>query len=73
MCYTIFLKKGGHAMKIVSLSIEEFDSFAKKHKLRSFYQSSSYGNIMKKYGFKPLYIGIKNHQGELIGASLILS
>ena len=60
-------------MKIVSLSIEEFDSFAKKHKLRSFYQSSSYGNIMKKYGFKPLYIGIKNHQGELIGASLILS
>ena len=58
-------------MLIKNLNEQEFDSFAKKHKYSSYYQSSSYGYLMSNYGLKPMYLGI--YEGSsLIGASLIL-
>lgn len=59
-------------MKIVHLDEETFDSYASGHKYRSFYQTSHYGNLMKKHGFLVDYLGFLNHQDQLIGASLIL-
>ena len=58
-------------MLIKNINEQEFDSFAKKHKYSSYYQSSSYGYLMSNYGLKPMYLGI--YEGSsLIGASLIL-
>ena len=45
-------------MKICNLEKEQFDSFAKKHKYRNYYQSSTYGSIMAKFNYEVKYIGI---------------
>ena len=66
-------KKGGPNMKIVTLSAEEFDHFADNHKYRNYYQTSAYGNLMRKHGFEVNYLGFKSSDGNLIGASLLLS
>ena len=66
-------KKGGPNMKIVTLSAEEFDHFADNHKYRNYYQTSAYGNLMSKHGFGVNYLGFKGSDGNLIGASLLLS
>ena len=60
-------------MKIVTLSAEEFDHFADNHKYRNYYQTSAYGNLMRKHGFEVNYLGFKSSDGNLIGASLLLS
>lgn len=58
-------------MRIVTLSEQEFDSYSSNHKYTSYYQSSSYGNLMNDHGLKPMYLGF--YEGaELVGASLIL-
>ncbi len=59
-------------MKIITLKENEFDSFAYKHKYSSFYQTSSYGKTMKDSGFNIHYLGIKDENGFLIGASLLV-
>jgi len=59
-------------MNIIHLSESEFDRYAKNHKYRTFYQTSSYGNLMEKCGFKVDYLGFKNNQEELVGATLLL-
>lgn len=59
-------------MKIVNLKKEEFESFAETHPLKNFYQTTSYGNVMKNFGFESTYIGFVE-AGSLIGASLVLN
>ncbi len=59
-------------MKIVKLSPEQFDNFSSNHPLHTYYQSSSYGNLMSLDGFTPYYYGFLNDQNALIGASLVL-
>ena len=59
-------------MKIITLEEKEFDKYALKHKYRSYYQSSSYGKIMKKFGYDIHYLGIIDEMENLIGASLLL-
>ncbi len=59
-------------MKIVKLSPEQFDNFSSNHPLHTYYQSSSYGNLMSLDGFTPHYYGFINEQNALIGASLVL-
>lgn len=59
-------------MKIVKLSPEQFDNFSSNHPLRTYYQTSNYGNLMNLDGFEPHYYGFINDQNILIGASLIL-
>ncbi|MGN1000814.1 MAG: lipid II:glycine glycyltransferase FemX [Bacilli bacterium] len=58
-------------MKIVNLKYSEFEQFARNHPLRNYYQSVAYGTLMTNFGFKASYIGFV-HNGNLIGASLIL-
>ena len=59
-------------MKIVTISPEQFDKYAKRHRYRNYYQSSAYGNTMIKFGFNVHYLGITDDSNTLIGASLII-
>lgn len=59
-------------MKIIDIEKEQFDSFTRKHKYRSFYQTSIYARIMPKFGYEVSYIGIYDDSESLIGASVLL-
>lgn len=59
-------------MKIVRLKSDEFENLVSKHQLDNFYQTTNYGNLMEKFGFKAEYIGFVDN-GYLVGGSLILS
>lgn len=59
-------------MRIITLEPYQFDTFTKNHKYSNYYQTSSYGNTMSKNGFNIHYLGIKNDNDTLIGASLIV-
>ena len=59
-------------MKIVTISPEQFDRYAKTHRYRNYYQTSVYGNTMIKFGFNVHFLGITDDTNTLIGASLII-
>lgn len=59
-------------MKIVKLNSAQFDKFASTHRYRNYFQSSMYGNLMSKFGYRSQYLGIVNDQNKLIGATLII-
>ena len=59
-------------MKIVTISPEQFDKYAKNHRYRNYYQTSAYGNTMRKFGFNVHYLGITDDSNVLIGASLLI-
>lgn len=44
-------------MVIKEISKSEFDSFSKNHVLGSFFQSSTYGTLLGKYGYTDMYVG----------------
>ncbi len=58
-------------MILKQIEQDVFDEFSKKHVLRSFYQTSAYGQLMSKNGYTAIYIGGYDNS-ELIAASLIL-
>lgn len=59
-------------MRIVTLEPFQFDTFANNHKYSNYYQTSSYGKTMSENGFNIHYLGIKDDNNNLIGASLIV-
>lgn len=59
-------------MTIKVLEKHEFDQFSNIHPYRSFYQTSSYGNLMERFHFSTLYLGFYNNSDILVGATLIL-
>ncbi|MFA5602557.1 MAG: peptidoglycan bridge formation glycyltransferase FemA/FemB family protein [Bacilli bacterium] len=59
-------------MKIIELTKKEFDNYAIIHPNRSFYQTSSYGDLISKHGFKAVYIGLIDDNQTIKAASLIL-
>lgn len=59
-------------MKIITLTKDRFNDFALNHPYASFYQTSSYGDVMSHFGFIPNYLGFLDDAGNLVGASLIL-
>lgn len=59
-------------MKIVTIDKSQFDSFAKNHKYRNYYQTSKYGDVMDKFNYEVRYIGIYDNSETIIGASLLL-
>ena len=59
-------------MKIITLTEEEFDKFASKHKYRNYYQTSSYAKIKKTDGYDYHFIGFTNNSNDLIGATLLI-
>ena len=59
-------------MKVVTLKPDQFDNYAKNHRYRSYYQSSTYANVMMKFGYSAQYLGVVNDNNKLIGATLII-
>lgn len=59
-------------MKINTIEKEQFDAFAKKHKYRNYYQTSTYASIMSNFNYEISYIGIYNEEDKLVGASVLL-
>ena len=59
-------------MKIVELTIQRFDEFAKNHPLRNYCQSSLYARYMGEQGYSYDYVGYEDDSGNLVAASLIL-
>lgn len=59
-------------MKIVTLNSEQFDNYAKQHRYRNYFQTSSYANVMSNFGYSTHFLGIINNQNKLIGATLLL-
>ncbi len=59
-------------MKVITLQPEQFESFAKEHKYRSYYQTTKYGLTMAKFGFNVHYLGFLDDNERLFGASLVL-
>lgn len=60
-------------MKLVELSIREFENFAYNHPLRSYAQTVNYAKVMGEIGFSYDYIGYKDDIDNIIAASLILT
>lgn len=59
-------------MKIRTLSIFEFDDYAKKHPLGSYHQTSSYAMLMSENGYEYDLLGFVDDNGNIKAASLIL-
>ncbi len=59
-------------MRIVTITPEQFDRYASRHRYRNYYQSSAYGKTMRKFGFNIHFLGITDDSNTLIGASLII-
>ena len=59
-------------MKIVKLNAAQFDKYTSNHRYRNYYQTSMYGSVMSKFGYRTQYLGIINESNKLIGATLII-
>lgn len=58
-------------MRIIKLSPEAFDKYISNTSYCSYFQTSSYGHLLSRFGLKEQYIGFEEH-GQLVGAVLIL-
>ncbi len=59
-------------MRIVELTIGEYEEYASSHPLRNYAQSVNYAKLMGEKGFAYDYIGYRDDSNNLVGASLIL-
>ena len=59
-------------MKIRTLSIFEFDDYAKSHPLGSYHQTSSYAMLGSEQGFEYDLLGFEDDHGNIKAAALIL-
>ena len=59
-------------MKLRTLSIFEFDDYAKTHPLGSYHQTSSYAMLASEQGYEYDLLGFVDDQGKIKAASLIL-
>lgn len=59
-------------MKVVTLKPDQFDNYAKNHRYRNYMQSSTYANVMTKFGYGAKYLGVVNDENKLIGATMII-
>ncbi|MBO5095323.1 MAG: peptidoglycan bridge formation glycyltransferase FemA/FemB family protein [Bacilli bacterium] len=58
-------------MYIKELSKEEFDRFTNIYPIKSIYQTSQYGSLMRNQGYNDIYIGLMD-DNKMLAASLIL-
>ncbi|MBR2802397.1 MAG: peptidoglycan bridge formation glycyltransferase FemA/FemB family protein [Erysipelotrichaceae bacterium] len=59
-------------MKIVTLSKERFDAYSAAHPCTSFQQTSGWGKLKSLVGWRELYLGYEDEQGQLQAAGLFL-
>lgn len=60
-------------MKIVELTNQQFDEYAKTHPLTNYCQTSKYALVMADMGYNYDYIGFVDENNEIHAASLILT
>lgn len=60
-------------MEIVQILKEEFDEYASNHPNRNYYQTSSYGMLMDRHNFDDYYLAMKDENGDIKAATLILT
>ena len=58
-------------MRIIELSMLEFDNFASTHPLRNYCQNSKFARLMGEKGYSYVYIGYQDDSNNLVAASLI--
>jgi len=58
-------------MKIIDISVEQFDVFAKNYSIKSIYQTSNYGECMDKENYTPIYLGLVDND-TIVAATLVL-
>ena len=59
-------------MEIVQILKEEFDNYANNHPMKNFYQTSNYGMLMDRHNFDDYYLAMKDENGNIKAATLIL-
>ena len=59
-------------MKVVTLKPDQFNNYAKNHRYRNYMQSSTYANVMIKFGYGAQYLGVVNDENKLIGATMLI-
>lgn len=59
-------------LKIKKIDENTFDNYAENHPLKNYYQTSSYGKLLIKHGYYPIYIAGYDENNTIVGASLIL-
>lgn len=60
-------------MKIVELSYQQFDEYAKYHPLSSYLQTSKYAIVMSAFDYNYDYIGMVDENNKIIAATMILT
>ena len=60
-------------MKIIELTISDFEKFVDNHPLRNYAQTSKYAKVMGEKGYLYDYIGYTDDSNNLVAASLILT
>ena len=59
-------------MEIVQILKEEFDEYASNHPMNNYYQTSKYGMLMDRHNFDDYYLAMKDENGNIKAATLIL-
>lgn len=60
-------------MKLVNMSIFEFDNFAKNHPLGSYHQSANYALFMSEQGYDYDIVGLEDKNHRIVAASIIFN
>lgn len=60
-------------MRLVELSIREFENFAYNHPLRSYAQTVNFAKLMGEMGYSYDYIGYKDDMDNIVAGSLVLT
>lgn len=59
-------------MRIIELTIDEFNNYASKHPLRNYAQSTKYAKVMGEKGYSYDLIGYTDDSNNLVAAALML-
>ena len=59
-------------MHMITLTEQQFNNYSKLHSKRNYKQTVEYANLMSKYGYTKLYLGLIDNFNNVIGATLIL-
>ncbi len=60
-------------MRIVELSYQQFDEFAKYHPLSSYCQTSKYAIVMSSFDYNYDYLGMVDENNKIVAATLVLT
>lgn len=60
-------------MRIIELTMQDFDNFAENHPLRNYCQTSYYAKVMGEKGYNYDYIGYKDDSNNLVAGGLVLT